>query len=134
MRIRRTVGLDNAVAVEVVVGRGIAPVVASVQPYLTARQLALAAKSLVDEVPNEAALVAGILAYDVPVLAEAAHAVAHRMGILALDERAGIVALGILLAVAVVVVHGAVDVRLALLAGLFVLNGTTLVDGLNQVV
>ena len=56
------------------------------------------------------------------------------MGILALDERTGIVALGIFLAIVVIVVHGAEDVGLAILSSLLVLHGAAAVDSLHGIV
>ena len=56
------------------------------------------------------------------------------MRILALDERTGIVCLGIFLAVFIAHIHRTEDVGLAPMASLFVLNGTNLVDALNPIV
>ena len=81
-----TVRSDEAVAVEVVVRSRIASVVASVGEDFLAADGALVAHGLVDKVPDEAALQRGVLAIEVPVLLHAAHAVAHGVGILTLDE------------------------------------------------
>ena len=129
-----TVGSDDAVAVEVVVGGGIAAEVAAVGHDFLARHAALGAHTLIHEVPDETALVLGVLADDAPILSEAAHAVTHGVGIFTLDERTGIVALSILLAVAIAVVHGAEDVGLTVLACLLILYGAALVDGLHGIV
>ena len=56
------------------------------------------------------------------------------MGILTLDKGTGIVTLGIFLTVAIVEVHRAEDVSLAVLSGLFVLYGTSGVNALDPVV
>ena len=66
------VWVDDSVAVEVVVGGWEASVVAAVGPDGFACHLACAAESLVDEVPDVAALIVGVLAYHVPVFLESA--------------------------------------------------------------
>ena len=134
MGIEATIGGDNTIAVEVVVAGRIASVVATIGKDFLASHLALVAQALVYEVPDEAALILGILAYQVPVLLETTHRVAHGMSILTLDKWTGIVALGIFLTVAIVEVHGAEDVCLAVLSGLLVLYGTSGVNALDPVV
>ena len=47
------------------------------------------AHSLVDKVPDETALVIGILSDEVPILLEITHRITHRMGIFTLDKRSG---------------------------------------------
>ena len=56
------------------------------------------------------------------------------MGILALDERTGIVGLDVFLCVVVVHVHRTEDVGLTVVTGLFVLHRTCRVVDLNPVV
>ena len=56
------------------------------------------------------------------------------MGILALDERTGIVAVGILLTSVVAVIHGTENIGLSVLACLFILYGTAVINGLNLIV
>ena len=56
------------------------------------------------------------------------------MGILALDERTGIIGLGILFAVLITHVHGAEDIGLAIMTGLLELAGTGLIVSLHPVV
>ena len=53
---------------------------------------------------------------------------------IALDERTRVVALRVLVAAAVIVIHRAEDVRLAVLSGLFILARTARVVRLHQVV
>ena len=134
MGIEATIGGDDAIAVEVIVAGGIASVVATIGEDLLTRDGTLIAEALIDEVPDVAALILGVLADDIPVLLEATHRVTHRMGVLALDERTGIVALGILHAVFITQVHRAEDIGLAVLTSLFKLAGTRLVVGLHPVV
>ena len=134
MGIETAVGGDDTVAVEVVVGGGIAAVVATIGEDLLASDLALVAQTLIDEVPDIAALVFRMLADEVPVLLETAHRVTHGVGILALDQRTGIVALGVFLAVLVAIVHRTEDIGLALTACLFVLHRARGVVGLHPVV
>ena len=134
MWIETAVGGDDAVAVEVIVGGRIASVVATIGKDLLTRQRTLVAQRLVDEVPDEATLILGMLAYELPILLESTHRITHGVGILALDEGTGIVALGILVAITIVVVHGAEDVGLAVLACLLVLHGARRVDRFDPVI
>ena len=134
MGIETAIGGDDTVAVEVVVGGGIAAVVATIGEDLFASDLALVAQTLIDEVPDIAALVFRMLADEVPVLLETAHRVTHGVGILALDQRTGIVALGVFLAVLVAIVHRTEDIGLALTTCLFVLHRARGVVGLHPVV
>ena len=134
MGIESAIGSNEAVAVEVMIGSGIAPVVAAVGEDLLACDGALVAQTLIDEVPDIATLILGVLADDVPVLLEAAHGVTHRVGVLTLDERTGIVALGILHAVVVAQIHRAEDIGLAILACLLELAGARGIVSLHPVV
>ena len=110
MGIQPAVGSNDAVAIEVIVTGGIAAVVATVGKDFATRNGALVAQALIDEVPDVAALILRILADELPVLLEAAHRVAHGVGIFALDERTRVVALGVTLAPVVVGIHRASDV------------------------
>ena len=134
VRVGSAVGADETVVVEVVVAGVEAVEVATVSVDGHAA-FAFPADALIDEVPDKAALILGILADEVPVLLEAAHGVAHGVGVLALDEGLGLrVIAAVLLAVVGSGVHGAVDVGLAVVAGAFVLYGPTGVLGLDPVV
>ena len=133
MRIRFAVGIDDTVAVEIMVAGGITAEVASVSIYRLAL-FVLHAQPLVHEVPDETALVLRILAYHVPIFLESSHGVTHGMSILALDERTRVVALRVLVAAAVIVIHRAEDIRLAVLSGLFILTRTARVVRLHQVI
>ena len=134
MGIETAVGGDDTITVEVVVGGGIAAVVATESEDLLASDLALVAQTLIDEVPDIATLVFRIGADDVPVLLESTHRVTHGVGILALDQRTGVVALRIFLAVLVAIVHRTEDVGLALTACLLILHWARGVVGLHPVV
>ena len=80
-------------AVEVVVACRIASVVAAVGPDLLAGYLALAAQTLVDEVPDVSALVGWILTHEVPILFESTDGVTHSVCVFTLDEWAWVVVL-----------------------------------------
>ena len=80
LRLRRAVGVDHAVADEVDVVREVAEV-AAVAPVA----LVLSQDALLDPVPDEAALQAVVRADRLPVVGEAAAAVAHRVRVLAHD-------------------------------------------------
>ena len=134
VRVGDAVRADEAVVAEVLVGGVVAVEVAAVgidgHPVLV-----LPPQGLVHEVPDEAALVLGVLPHEVPVLLETAFGIAHRVGILALDEGLDGVGIGgILLAAAVIQVHRAVDVRLAGQVGLLVLAGAGRILGLHPVI
>ena len=124
MGIQPPVRRYNTVAVEIIVRSRIAPIVTSIGENLLTRNRTLVAQGLVDEVPDKATLILGILADEVPILLEATHRVAHSVRVLALDEGTRIVALRIVIAITVIVVHGAEDVCLAILSCLFVLYWT----------
>ena len=134
MGIEATIGGDDTIAIEVVVTGGIASVVATIGEYLLACDGTLIAEALIDEVPDVATLILGVLADDIPVLLEATHRVTHRVSVLALDERTGIVALGVFHAVFIAQIHRAEDIGLAVLTSLFELARTRLVVGLHPVV
>ena len=95
VRVQTAVGRDDAVAVEVVVMGGIAAIIATIGEDFAPRDGAHIAQCLVDEVPDKTTLVFGIASDELPVLLETTHRVAHGVGILALNERAWVVALGI---------------------------------------
>ena len=134
MRIQTTVWSDDAVAVEVVIGGRIASVVPTIGENLLARNLALVAQALIDKVPDKATLIFRILANEVPILLETTHRVAHSVSILTLDERTGIIRLGVLLAVGIIIVHRTEDIRLAPMTGLFILDGAYLVNTFHPVI
>ena len=71
MRIGHTVRIDDAVAVEVVVGGRETTEVATIRPDGLAGNLAGAAQTLVDEVPDVATLIVGQTANQIPILLEA---------------------------------------------------------------
>ena len=80
----------------------------------------VSATTLVTFVPDEATLVLGVLAHQVPILLEATLRVAHGVGIFALNEGLGVFRiLGIVFAAGIVHVHGTVDVGLAVVAAAF---------------
>ena len=134
VRVGNTVRADEAVVAEILVGGIVAVEVAAVGIDGHA-VLVLPPQGLVYEVPDEAALVLGVLPDEVPVLLETAFGIAHRMGVLALDEGlTGIGVGGVLLAAAIIQVHRAVDVRLAGQVGLLVLAGAGRILGLHPVI
>ena len=132
--IQAAVGGNDTVAVEVVVAGGIAAVVAAIGKDFLTRDGALVTHALVYEVPDVAALILRILAHQVPILLEAAHRVAHGVGVLTLYEGARVVALRVGLTTPVVVIHGAEDVGLAVVASLLILAGARRVGLLHPVV
>ena len=128
MRIQLAVWTDDSVAVEVVVRRVVAVVVATVGVVylvqlgvggelvnLQAHRLhGFAVQSLVYKVPDVSALELGIFADKVPILFETTTRVAHRVVIFALDERLLVfVVLGVGLRTPRGVVHRAEDVGVA---------------------
>ena len=134
MGIQTAVRSDDTITVEVVVGSRIAAIVATISKDLLASDLALITQTLIDKVPDIATLIFRILTDDVPVLLETTHRVTHRMGVLALDQRTGIVALGVFLAVLIAIVHRTEDIGLALTASLLILHRARGVVGLHPVV
>ena len=113
VRIGYAVRADETVVAEVLVTHVEAVKVSSVSVDHPAI-LPLPTDGLVDEVPDETALVLGILADKVPVLPETTFGVTHGVGIFALDKRPG---LGGILAIAddtaVIHIHRAIDIALA---------------------
>ena len=112
MGVGHTVGTDESVAIEVVVG-GIVVVVVAAIGVDGAPLSVLSVQCLVDKVPDESALELGIAAHEVPILLESATRVAHGMVVLTLDEWflvLGLVALGIILAPLLRGIHRAHDV------------------------
>ena len=134
VRVWHAVGTDEAVVAEVdVAGVKLVEVTAvSIDQFAVGAYLM---DTLVHKVPDEAALVFGILPYQVPVFFEAAHRVAHGVGVFGLDQG---LCLGVILAISAAlvigVVHRAIDVRLAVVAGAFILHGTAGVFGLYPVI
>src|SRR3712207_2444254 len=123
MGIGHAVGTDESVVAEVVVRSVVLVEVASVAVYLYT-VFVLPPARLVDEIPDESALILRILAYDVPIFLESSFGVSHRMRVFALDERFVDIAFAIVDASFIVSVHGAVDVGELTGACLFVLYGS----------
>ena len=73
MRIQATVGSNDTVAVEVIVGSRIAAVVTTIGEDFLTCNLALVAQTLIHEVPDIAALILRILTDDIPILLETTH-------------------------------------------------------------
>ena len=124
MGVRCAVGLQYAIAVEVVVGCRIASVITAEHPYLFAGTLAHAPHTLVDEIPYESSLIVGIFAYELPVFLEVASAVSHGMCILTLDEGTWIAAFAVFLTFVGLIVHGAEHFCLSVLPHLLILNNS----------
>ena len=135
MGIEPAVRGDDAVAVEVVVAGSIAAVVATISEDLLTRNGTLVAQTLIDEIPDIAALILRVLAHEIPVLLEAADGVTHSVGVLTLDQRTGIVAQGIFLAVLIAHIHRAGDIREAAVEGrTLVVDRTRGIVGLHPTV
>ena len=135
MGIQAAVRSDNTVTVEVVVAGRILTIVAAVGKDSATRNRALVAHTLVNKVPDVAALILRLLTNQIPVLLESTHRVTHSVGILALDERTRVVAVAIALAPIVISIHGAGDVGIASVVGsTLVLHGTGIVILLNPLV
>ncbi len=140
----RAVGGDDTVAVERCVRRVDIVVVAAICEDMVGAGdgVDTLVESLVGEVPDEAALVEGVGAHQLPVVVDGAGGVAHRMLVLTLNERLGEVALGSLghslvapgAACVDGVVHGAEDIGAVALAGLLILRGTRGVERLGVAV
>ena len=97
MRVGYTVGTDESIAIEIVVG-GIVVVVVTAIGIDGASLCILSVEGLVDEVPDETALELGVFAHQVPILLKATTRVTHGMVVLTLYEWFlvfGLVALGI---------------------------------------
>ena len=126
MGVPRAVGGDDTVAVERVVRRIVVVEITTVEERHTAVGL-VAGKPLVDEVPDETALIGGIFAYQFPIVVEAAQRIPHGMGIFTLNERFGGVVASIFLALFIAPVHGADDVGegpVPVVHGTFVMHRT----------
>lgn len=131
----RAVGGQHAVAAEGAVRSVHVVVVAAV----TVGQPAFGAapgERLVGEVPDEPALVLRFPADHVPVLLEAAHRVAHGVGVFALDQRFRRILRKVFPALLVAPVHRADDVGVVVLVigGLLVLHRARRIEGLDPVV
>ena len=88
LRIRFAVGREKTVAIEVVVGRVVVVIVATIGIGRHSLIERFAAQALVYEVPDESALILRVLPYQLPILLEAAAGVAHSVAVLTLDEGA----------------------------------------------
>ena len=133
------VAQDDAVGVELPVGGLIAEVAAVGQTLLAIG--ALHAQGLVHIVPDEAALVHGVLVFQLGVLIHAAAGVAHGVGVFAVDEGALGIVLEVLLDVRSLHVHvgkhiGGMQVALVMHAALVMhqAGGVGLAEVLGQVV
>ena len=80
-------------------------------------------QSLVDPIPDRAALQGRVAFYGVPVVLEIAHAIAHGMGILAEDQGPIGILFGIANQFRDTGIHGTDDVGMRFFAGLFVVDG-----------
>ena len=132
-RVWRAVGSDKSVAVEVVVGGGIAAVIASISEDFFSFAVGVA-HGLIYKVPNKSTLVLGFAANEIPVFFEPTHRVPHGVGIFALDERPFIFAFEIVFAAFGRNVHGAENVGGTFQPGTLVLHGARLVPLLEIVV
>ncbi len=132
--IRHSVGRDETVVAEILVGRVGALEVAAVGIYglpFGSRP----AYRLVNEVPDEAALIFGIFAYNVPIFLKSALGVTHCVGILTLYQRLGAGGIGrVFLACVIGIIHGAEYIGQALQAGPFILHGACRVHLLDELV
>ena len=134
MWIRLTVRINHTITVEVVIAGRIASIVTSVSPYLLTCNLALAAQSLIDEVPDISTLIGRILTHKVPILLKSTNRVTHCVRILTLNQWTWIITLRITLTTVIVVVHWAVDIRLAILSCLLILARTRWVVCLHPII
>ena len=134
MRIQTTVGGDDTVAVEVIVGSRITAIVTTIGEDLLASNLTLVAQTLIHKIPDIATLIFRILTDDVPILLEATHRVTHRMGILTLNQRTGVIAFRIALTVIIVGIHRTENIRLTPVASLLILHRTGAVVSLHPIV
>ena len=133
VRVVGPVGGDHAVVVERVVGGVVVVEVAAVVERHAAVGL-IVGQRLIDVVPDEAALVGRILAHKVPVEVETAHRVAHRVSVLALDQRLPGIRLAVVLAGLVIPVHRADDVRVGTALVLLVVDRTLVVHRTRRIV
>ena len=133
LRVRFPGGIHQTVDAEVAVGGHILPEVAAVGVELPALRVRRQ-QTLIHPVPDAAALQLRVLVDGVPVVGEAAAAVAHRVRILAHNERAGLRLAGITGEVVRRGVHNGHDVGVAVVKGALVLHGTGAVLALQPVV
>ena len=109
MWIPGAVGGNQAVVAEVLVA--LAVIVVPVAGVAIERlPVAADEQRLVHKVPDETALILGIATHQVPIFAKSSLGIAHGVGILALDERARVVAPGIAFAILIAQIHRAIDV------------------------
>ncbi len=128
------VGRYNAVAVERAVAGVVAVEISAVGKEFAGGIGRLKLQSLVGKVPDKAALVARVLAYQVPIFLEITHGVAHSVGILALDKRPRRILKAVFLAGIHGGVHRAHNVGIALFFSTLVLHGAAAVVILYPVV
>ena len=128
------VGGNNAVAVERAVTCVVTAEVTAIYKIFPGGIGCIQFQSLVGKVPDKATLVAGILAYQIPVILESAAGVAHHMGIFALDQGARWVLGAIAGAGIYRSIHRAHYIGVALFFSPFVLHGTGRVVALDPVV
>ena len=110
MRMQAPVGSYDSIAVERAIRSIIFIEIASESEDMVSASLGRPAHSLVDKVPDETALVIGILPDEVPIFLEITHRITHRMGIFALDQRPRWIVRQIIDAPIGSCVHGAHDV------------------------
>mmetsp|Transcript_19423 Transcript_19423/g.67673 ORF Transcript_19423/g.67673 Transcript_19423/m.67673 type:complete len:279 (+) Transcript_19423:2123-2959(+) len=112
-RVRRPVGLNEAVDAEVVIRWSVRPSeITAICPYILA--VDLGGDALVNPIPDVTTLQDVVLVDHIPILLEASDAVPHRMSVLAHDERQStrraLVELAILRQLCLARVHRAIDV------------------------
>ena len=130
---RFPVGIYQAVDAKIAVGGHVHPEIAAVSVKFTTLRI-VGQQALIHPVPDAAALQLRVLVDGVPVVGEAAAAVAHRVRVLAHNERAGLRLAGVLGQVVRRGVHNGHDVGVAVVEGALVLHGTGAVLGLQPVV
>ena len=81
-------------------------------------------KALIDPIPDEAALKLPVAFDGIPVVLEIADAIAHGVGVLALDERSILGLTHVLEHAIDGRIHGAVNIRISSEFGTFVMNGS----------
>mmetsp|Transcript_13555 Transcript_13555/g.37268 ORF Transcript_13555/g.37268 Transcript_13555/m.37268 type:complete len:387 (+) Transcript_13555:2214-3374(+) len=112
-RVRRSVGLNEAVDAEVVIRWSVRPSeITAICPYILA--VDLGGDALVNPIPDVTTLQDVVLVDHIPILLEASDAVPHRMSVLAHDERQStrraLIELAILRQLCLARVHRAIDV------------------------
>ena len=130
---RFSVGIHQTVDAKVAVGGHILPEVAAVSVELPALCI-LRQQTLIDPVPDAAALQLRVLVDSVPVVGEAAAAVAHRVRVLAHNERTLLRLAGVAGEVVRRGVHDGHNVGVAVVEGALVLHRAAAVLGLQPVV